>query len=208
MKELYVQYGCGFSAPLTWRNFDASPTLRFERIPIVGRMYNKNQSRFPNNVEYGDIVAGLPVPDQSCTGVYCSHVLEHFSLEDFKSALENTYRLLEIGGIFRLVVPDLKHAIHLYNSDESADAAYNFLKQTSLGKEKRPRGLHSFIIEWFGNSQHLWMWDFKSLVVELSKVGFCEIRRAKLGDNPDKMFAEVEDKSRWSGCLGVECKRK
>ncbi|CAO5043555.1 MULTISPECIES: hypothetical protein [Microcystis] len=28
----YVQYGCGWSAPSQWRNFDASPTLRFERM--------------------------------------------------------------------------------------------------------------------------------------------------------------------------------
>jgi len=28
-RDAYVQYGCGFCAPATWRNFDASPTLRF-----------------------------------------------------------------------------------------------------------------------------------------------------------------------------------
>jgi len=59
MDNKYVQYGCGWSAPINWRNFDASPTLRFERIPIVGRFYTKNASRFPRNVEFGDIVCGL-----------------------------------------------------------------------------------------------------------------------------------------------------
>src|SRR5882724_7131927 len=32
----YVHYGCLFCAPESWLNFDASPTLRFERIPILG----------------------------------------------------------------------------------------------------------------------------------------------------------------------------
>ena len=94
----YVQYGCGWSAPKEWQNFDASPTLRFERLPIVGYLYTKNKSRFPNNVKYGDIVKGLPVPADSCKGVYCSHVLEHLSLDDFRVALRNTVTILQPGG--------------------------------------------------------------------------------------------------------------
>ncbi len=41
-----VQYGCGWSAPFSWRNFDASLTLRFERLPLIGHLYTKNESRF------------------------------------------------------------------------------------------------------------------------------------------------------------------
>ena len=77
--KLCVQYGCGWYAPEGWRNFDASPTLRFERIPLLGRLYTKNTERFPENVEYGDIVAGLPISDNSCQAVYCSHILEHLA---------------------------------------------------------------------------------------------------------------------------------
>ena len=46
MLKKYVQYGCGFSAPEQWLNFDASPTLRFERLPIIGSLYTKNKSDF------------------------------------------------------------------------------------------------------------------------------------------------------------------
>ena len=53
---LYVQYGCGFSAPAGWMNFDASPTLRFERSPI-GFLYTRNSERFPRNVRV--ILQGL-----------------------------------------------------------------------------------------------------------------------------------------------------
>ena len=81
--QQYIQYGSGWCAPKGWRNFDASPTLRFERIPILGRLYTENQERFPKNVEYGDIISGLPVSDNSCQVVYCSHILEHLALEDF-----------------------------------------------------------------------------------------------------------------------------
>lgn len=206
-KRLYVQYGCGFSAPKSWRNFDASPTLYFERIPIVGRLYTKNQRRFPANVEFGDIVRGLPIPSSSCDGVYCSHVLEHLALEEFRIALRNTKTMLKPGATFRLVVPDLELAARRYLSDRSVEAAGNFMRETSLGRETRPRGLLGFVSSWLGLSSHLWMWDERALAAELDAAGFRQIRRAKFGDAEDAMFSQVEEEERWIDCLGMSCIR-
>ena len=100
-KSDYVQYGCGVFAPEGWRNFDASPTLRFERLPLVGRLYTRNQTRFPVNVEHGDIVKGLPVGRGTCRALYCSHVLEHLTLEDARLALRHTREMLREDGCFR-----------------------------------------------------------------------------------------------------------
>lgn len=94
----YVQFGCGWSAPDGWLNFDASPTLRFERLPVVGRLYTRNAKRFPANVIYGDIVRGLPLTENSCQGMYCSHVLEHLALGDLDRALKNVHRYLKLGA--------------------------------------------------------------------------------------------------------------
>jgi len=204
---LYVQYGCGFRAPEGWRNFDASPTLRFERMPLLGRLYSKNSTRFPANVEYGDIVKGLPIANNSCNGVYCSHVLEHLALDDFRTALRATYRMLNIGGIFRLVLPDLEYSIRQYIGDASANAAPRFLKETALGQETRPRKFKDFLISYLGSSQHRWMWDFKSIDFELQRAGFDQIRKAGFNDSADVMFQAVEEKERWDHCLGLECKR-
>lgn len=205
----YIQYGCGWASPVpeSWRNFDASPTLRYERLPLIGKLYTKNHSRFPENVEYGDIVKGLPVQIETCKGVYCSHVLEHLSLEDFRKALQNTYRILRTGGIFRLVLPDLEYSIKKYINDPADDAALAFMKETSLGQEKRNRGLKGIALSLLSNSQHLWMWDHKSMEFELKNVGFIEIRRARFGDSVDPVFGEVEESGRWDNCLGVECKK-
>jgi hypothetical protein len=69
----YVQYGCGLSAPAEWINFDVSPTLRIQKIPILGGLLKgRLNTRFPDNVRYGDIIKGLPVADNSCDGLYCS----------------------------------------------------------------------------------------------------------------------------------------
>jgi SAM-dependent methyltransferase len=207
MNKEYVQFGCGFSAPEKWRNFDASPTLRFEKIPVVGRLYTRNSARFPKSVEYGDIVRGLPIAEESTDGVYCSHVLEHLSLEDFRSAISNTYQILKPGGYFRLVLPDLEYAINQYNQQSSPVAAFEFMRNTILGKEKSRPGLRAFVSEWLGHCQHLWMWDYKSIAHELQQTGFTNLRRATFGDSADPMFRDVEDETRWVDALGVECRK-
>ena len=202
---VFVQYGAGWCAPAEWRNFDASPTLRFERIPMFGKLYTKNPQRFPENVEYGDIVKGLPVAADMCKAVYCSHVLEHLSLSDFRIALGNTYEIIKPGGVFRLVVPDLEFYAKRYLKSSAHDAALEFLKDTYLGRLSRNRGILGFLKSWFGNSDHLWMWDFKSISEELRNVGFQNIRRADYGDSSLAEFDYVEDADRWLDALGVEC---
>jgi predicted SAM-dependent methyltransferase len=203
----YVQYGCGLSAPSGWRNFDASPTLRFERIPLLGELYKRNKARFPKAVEFGDIVKGLPVADNSCRGVYCSHVLEHLSLEDFRKSLRNTLRILAPGGIFRLVLPDLKYCVDKYLQTAGPKAAHAFLQDTHLGHEHRSRGLRGLAVSWLGNSKHLWMWDYDAMEQELREAGFVDIRRAHIGDSADPAFNAIEEPRRWENCLGVECKK-
>lgn len=200
-----MQFGCGFSAPMGWRNFDASPTLRFERLPVIGSLYSRNGNRFPANVEYGDIVKGLPVAHESCAATYASHVREHLSLEDFQTALQNTFRLLKSGGLFRLVVPDLETLAKKYVESPDSEAAMTFMKETSLGTENRRRGLRGFTQSWLGNSSHLWMWDFKSLSAELQEKGFVAVRRCNAGD--ELIFVAAEDPGRFVDSIGVQCRK-
>jgi SAM-dependent methyltransferase len=205
INNLYVQYGCAWCAPERWLNFDASPTFRLERIPVVGRFIKRNPKPFPQNVRYGDILRGLPLEQGSCKCIYCCHVLEHLSYEDLKLALRNTFVLLKENGIFRFVGPDLRFYAARYVNDESAASALEFMKDTGLGQEKREKGLREFIVQWFGNTRHRWMWDYPSLEEELIKAGFRNIRRAYFNDSEDPMFLKVEEMDRWENCLGVEC---
>jgi predicted SAM-dependent methyltransferase len=173
----------------------------------MGRLYTRNVQRFPENVQYGDIVKGLPIPDASCKGIYCSHVLEHLALDDFRVALRHSHAYLRSGGVFRLVVPDLEKLAKGYLADSSPDAAYHFMRSSFLGKERRATSLSAIISKWFGNSDHLWMWDEKSMRGELLARGFREIRRAAFGDALDARFTDVEQAERFEGALAMECKK-
>jgi len=205
----YVQYGCGFSAPLNWVNYDASPTLRFERLPLLGKMYTRNKQRFPENVRYGDIVKGLPEKPESCDGIYCSHVLEHLSYNDFLIALNNTYAILKPGGVFRGVVPDLKSAALRYieNYDKVESPASAFMKDTMLGIDYRNTGIGSAMKNLYGNSKHLWMWDYRSLQYELQKTGFKNIRPCQFGDSSDSYYASIEEQGRFIEAAAFECQK-
>jgi SAM-dependent methyltransferase len=210
--KVYVQYGCGQSAPKEWVNFDVSPTLRIQKTPVLGLLVRKRLSAiFPANVRYGDIIKGLPVPQQSVDGMYCSHVLEHLALDDFRKALCNTYAALKPGGIFRCVVPDLErpakqYLLALEAGDEEASTRF-IGRNTLLGMEQRPRGMKGLIRTYFGNSLHLWMWDRLSLAGELKKAGFVQVRACSFNDCEDPMFKLVEEASRFEGAVAIECRK-
>jgi SAM-dependent methyltransferase len=211
MTKTYVQYGCGLSAPNEWKNFDSSPTLIIQNLPVLGTLFkSKLNIIFPKNVLYGDIVKGLPIPDNSCDGLYCSHTLEHIALNDFRKALKNSYKILKKGGIFRCVVPDMEFLARSYINDFDKNhnsASLNFLNCTLLGVVERPSGLKGIISSFLGNAQHLWMWDKKSLSEELLNVGFKQIRVCEFNDSEDKMFKYVEDVTRFQNAVAIECKK-
>mgnify|MGYP002360937649 CR=1 FL=1 len=210
---MYAQYGCGLSAPEGWINFDASPTLRLQKTPLLGELLKSSLNAvFPDAVKYGDIVKGLPLSDNSCDAVYCSHVLEHLALKDFRLALANTHKILKSGGIFRCVVPDLEVIARRYISDlenGSATASIDFIGNgTLLGVLERPRGIKALAASFLGNAHHLWMWDHSSLTQELQNAGFINVRRALFNDSKDEKFKLVEDKDRFDSAVALECFKK
>ena len=84
MDHRYVQFGCGMCAPETWQNFDAGPAFWLQsRLPfLTPLLVKKGFPPYPKNIVYGDVIKGLPVPPGSAAAVYCSHVLEHMTLDD------------------------------------------------------------------------------------------------------------------------------
>jgi SAM-dependent methyltransferase len=207
---MYLQYGCGLCAPNEWKNFDSSPTLQLQRLPLVGKLIkNATKVHFPENVIYGDIVKGLPVNLNSCDGIYSSHTLEHLSLNDFRSALSNTYKILKVGGIFRCVVPDLESYARTYinnieKGNENSSLIFLF-DDTLLGYKNRNRNVTKILTSYFSNSNHLTMWDNLSLINELTKIGFTRVRKCKFNDSTDSMFKHVEDINRFQNAVSIEC---
>ncbi len=212
---MYVQYGAGNISIPGWVNFDASPTLRIQNIPILGLLLKKQLNCvFDDAVEYGDIVKGLPIAHNSVDGLFCSHVLEHLTRVDFDVALKNSFNYLKPGGQFRVIVPDLRIFIHEYmnacssNSYSTKDnAAEQFCTDTCLGISGTRASLLSRIKSVFSNSMHRWMWDYDALNKALHVHGFVNVRPFIKGTAEDEMFLRPEREHQFVKALCFSCEK-
>ncbi len=170
MEHQYVQFGCGLCAPTSWQNFDAGPAFWLQsRAPFLrSRLVQRGFPDYPKNIQYGDVIKGLPVAPQSAEAVYCSHVLEHMTLDEFRIAIRNVFSYLRPGGTFRLVLPDLEQLIRSYVNDPASDACSRFMQESYLGEKAISRGVRSLPTALFGRARHLWMWDYKGMAEQLA----------------------------------------
>ena len=90
----YLNLGCGGRFDARWTNIDFQSSN-----PVVIRH---------------DLTKGIPFGDGAFSVVYHSHLLEHLSREQGRHLLKECLRVLEPGGVLRVVVPDLESATRAY----------------------------------------------------------------------------------------------
>ena len=89
-----LNFGCGTRLAAGWTNID---------------FHSEDKS-----VKRVNLLNGFPFPDKTFDVVYSSHVLEHFSPEEGEFLIRESYRVLKVGGIIRIVVPDLEGSCQEY----------------------------------------------------------------------------------------------
>lgn len=207
-----LHIGCGLKVVEGWENIDSSPSLRISQIPIIGKPFlallNRNIN-WHSTVKYGDVIRGIRIEENSCEIIYAAHVMEHLSLADFHVTVDNIYSYLTLGGIYRLIVPDLEAYISAYtanrlNKDSSPEAAYKFMTKTWLGHSGSRKTLYNRFEEAFANSRHQWMWDEPSLFNALSQHGFKRIKRCSYGEWSDPRFQLVESEDKHFNAICIE----
>ena len=68
-------------------------------------------------VKIVDIRKKLPFKDESFKYIYCSQVVEHLHLYHLNQFISECYRILEPEGVIRILSPDLKKVVSLYNEN-------------------------------------------------------------------------------------------
>lgn len=92
------------------------------RLNIGG---NLSKDRFPKGWECVDVAKGakyqmdvgeqcLPFEENSVEAIYCSHMLEHILPHKHPFVFSEFYRVLQPGGLLRVVVPDMDIALKAY----------------------------------------------------------------------------------------------
>ena len=189
-----IHIGCAYTVGKNWENYDCTPTSSVEKIPIIGKFININERRFPKEAIYGDIVKSPLSDPEQAENIYCSHIFEHLPLESMKKALLNIHVMLKKNGTFRLIVPSLENRVKKY---QNVQDAHKFIESLGMGKKNEDRTIIGKLRNIFGNTSHLWMYDNKSMLMELKKANFTNIRKCQFGDSNISVFSEVEEESRF-----------
>jgi SAM-dependent methyltransferase len=184
-----VNIGSGLEVAPGWLNVDVSiasmvaswskPLHRLvywamPRSSAIKRMFT--EQRFhevleKNRFVHHDVRFGLPFPDRSIDFLFSSHFVEHLFRSEALALLREARRVLKPGGVFRICVPDLDHALALLQA----------------GHEERALEFFFFDRDVSEFTRHRYMWGFDSLSTALRDVGFSTIERCRYreGRTPD-----------------------
>ncbi len=135
---------------------------------------------------------GLPFGDGACQYVYCSHMLEHFFFR-FESLplLKEIHRVLEPGGVLRVVVPDIGQCLDAYNRNDKQ--FFEDRKKVWPWAEACRSQLEHFL-EYAGANQfdisflsHKYGYDYETLQASLREAGFKHVVRSHYmgSEHPD-----------------------
>lgn len=161
-RNLQVHIGCGGHHLPGWINLDNYPA------PLAI-----------------NLAWGLPLPDSSTRYVFVSHLLEHlFHPLQSHRLLSEILRVLQPGGVARLVVPDIEQCINAYVNNDAAFFAdrrkhWNWLPEDMTRLESflayagvGPTPEHLF-------EHHKFGYDFETIKRCLERAGFVNIKRCK-----------------------------
>jgi predicted SAM-dependent methyltransferase len=100
-------------------------------------------------------------------------MLEHLDRQDAFVFLQEARRVLAVGGLIRLCLPDIHKLCKYYLEHGDADI---FVEQTLLATPSQKSIFHKLKFIIIGSRHHMWMYDAKSLTRLMLKVGFKDIK--------------------------------
>lgn len=91
-KERRLHFGCGSDYKLGFINLDMNNSADY----------------------YFDARNKLPFKNGTIKYIYSSHFIEHLSNDELMSHLQESFRVLQVNGVYRICVPDFVSAIKAY----------------------------------------------------------------------------------------------
>ena len=91
-----------FSSPIYLYAGDICDEIHMSNPYLYGLSINKNDNKHILH----DITKKYPLPDECVDNYQAEDVLEHIELKYLKDTINEIYRILKVGGIFRICLPD------------------------------------------------------------------------------------------------------
>ncbi len=155
------------------------------------------------DVAHMDARKEFPFPEEFFDYILGEHLIEHLTLEESQSMLQECFRTLKRGGKLRLSTPDLKFITNLYtptseNEEYIKSITKRFLPSLKEKSDYRPL----FVINnAFYNFGHKFLYDEGLLKEVFEYAGFHNLQRFKYGQSKDYNLLNIEMHSK-----GVEIK--
>lgn len=118
--RILLHIGCGKTNSPEFINIDAQP---FAHVHIVT----------------DDITSLTDFSNGTVDMVYMCHILEHIKRKDLKKVLSEMKRVLKVGGVLRLSVPDLDKLIEVYNASNND---INAISHQLMGGQDHDYNIH------------------------------------------------------------------
>jgi predicted SAM-dependent methyltransferase len=114
-----------------------------------------------------DFQRPLPFDDASFDGVFCEHVLEHFSQEDGARLAAEVRRILRPAGVFRVIVPDAELVMKRY-----FEAPDELVAERGEGEGTPMEAVNAYFRQRY---EHQFMYDWPTLAQTLRRAGFSRV---------------------------------
>lgn len=196
-KTMKIHFGA-FNCPVEgWINTDITPHLYIARIPLLAPLLHKigkmpterlqdHQRGSFRRLRYLNVCKRWPFANGTVDAIFSSHVVEHLPLRGARNCFRNAFRTLKVGGVLRIVVPDLDHAIAEYSKQTSYDWAVSVFEADQAAEK----------------NMHHFMYNSASMAKLLREAGFADIRHLtyrvgscpdieRLDNRPDSLFMEA-----------------
>lgn len=173
--ELQLHYGCGADLRSGWVNVDMSPDADV----------------------YNDARRGLPFADGSAAIVLSEHFVEHLELEDAQAFFAECHRVLRLGGILSVCVPDAGANVLEYAAGGGALLEHARASGAHGASVTKMDQLNSLFRQ---GGQHRYAWDAPTLCHYLEQAGFDDAA-------PREFDPELDSPERRLGSLYVSATR-
>ena len=218
-----LHLGCETNVVEGWINLDGSWNAWLANYPLIRKVLrsfniiSKKQENIPweRNLFIHDLRKSLPFSSGHIRHIYSSHVLEHLYFDEANSLLTECYRVLEYGGVLRVVVPDLKSIILEYlgenifqiddDEDKSVAPAYKLNERLLLRSLSKPKG-NIFYKLYAANKDfhsHKFIYDSELLINCFIQAGFKSVDKKDVFDSRIEDIRQIEIPERIQHGVGI-----
>src|ERR1035437_8049251 len=155
----------------------------------------------PNTDVCWNVTRGIPLPTSSLKGIFSEHCFEHLPLASMPHVLSECHRLLQPGGVIRIIMPDAE----LYLTRYSQIRQGNRTVALPYSEGDSVEGIYSPIlsVNRIFRGGHLFLYDFDFFGALLDRAGFTQIEKTSLRSGRDPVLL-IDTESRAVESLYVE----